>query len=303
MEGIVWASVGGVAFGLFQATNRRANRAVDPYLATFAVIVVSLVVLIVLAFVTEEPTRLLDADATALLAFCAAGITNFFLGWTFLSLAQQRAGAARTSVVAGTAPLFGTAIAFLTVGEAVRPLALAGVVLVVVGVGLLAGAPRASATGPAGSGISGLVFALLTALSWGASAVLARHGLDQVDAPLSGVSVGMAASAVLYAVGLAIRRQSRRGPAAPVPAGALAALAAAGVFVAIGMGAQWIALGLVPIAVVLALSQLAVPVVLLVAPLVVGTPGERLTRQSFVGAALALAGTLLIIAARGGSTG
>jgi drug/metabolite transporter (DMT)-like permease len=300
MEGVAWGAAAGLAFGLFQATNRRANRGVDPFFATFTVILTSLLVLAGFAVVVEDPSRLIDAEPSALLAFAAAGMCNFFLGWTFLALAQQRVGASRTSVIAGTAPLFGTAIAFLFIGESVHPLGLFGVVLVVGGVALLAGSRRPAADARVPGGRIGLLFAGLTALSWGVSAVLARFALDQVPSPLSGLTVGMAASAIAYGVVLAIRgvRQDGRG-AARLSLPAIGGLMVAGLFVATGIGTQWIALGLAPVAIVLALNQLSVPVVLLVAPFIVGTSAERLTRKSVIGAAITVVGTVIIIVSRG----
>lgn len=300
MEGVAWGAAAGLAFGLFQATNRRANRDVDPFVGTFTIILTSLVVLVALAIIVERPSLLLAAPPSVLLAFAAAGMCNFFLGWTFLALAQRRVGASRTSVVAGTAPLFGTAMAFLLIGESVHPFGLVGVALVVVGVALLAGRTRAGDASPMPRANTGLLFAGLTAASWGASAVLARFALDQVPAPFSGLSLGMTASALAYGLVLAIRR-ARRTDAAPAPLSLpdVGLLAVAGVLVATGIGTQWIALGLAPVAIVLALNQLSVPVVLLVAPFVVGTSAERLTRSSIIGAALTVAGTVIIIVSRG----
>jgi drug/metabolite transporter (DMT)-like permease len=245
----------------------------------------------------EQPSRLVRAPASALVSFALAGMANFFFGWTFLVLAQQRMGAGRTAVVAATAPLFGTVLAFFTIGEHVEPVAMFGVVLVVVGVGMLAGS-TAGATPGVVSGASGIAFGLLTAISWGASAVLARHGLDQVPTPLSGITVGMGASAAAYGIGLAVRRTRRRETPAALDRTVLLTLSLAGLFVAIGIGTQWIAFGLAPLAVVLALNQLAVPVVLMVAPAIVGSTGERMTMWSMVGAAATVGGTLLIIATR-----
>lgn len=296
MEGVVWGSIAGVAFGLFQAITRRANREADPFLATFTLILTSLVVVATFAVLIEEPSRLLEAPVSALISFALAGVANFFLGWTFLSLAQQRIGASRTSVVAGTAPLFGTALGFVVIGETVHPIALLGVILVVVGVGVLASTK--STPLPGASTWAGLTFSLLTAIVWGATAVFARHGLDQVAMPLSGVSVGIAASAVMYGIGLVVRRVQQQQRATALPRETIVLLVVAGLFVATAIGTQWIALGLAPIAIVLALNQLAVPVVLFVAPVIVGTRGERLTKQARIGTVIVVAGTLLIIAAR-----
>lgn len=297
MEGVALGVVGGFAFGLFQATNRRANRDADPYLATFTVIVVSLVLLAMIAAVFEEPTRLLRSDARVVAMFAAAGLGHFFVGWTLLSLAQQRIGASRTGVVTGAAPLFGTAIAFVFIGESVRPVALLGVLLVVAGVALLASnSGRQTATSDAGVR-TGWIFAGLTALAWGASPTLIRHALTKVPMPLSGVMVGMAAAATAYGAALLVRR-TRRRDIEPLSGRSIATLVIAGALVATGIGTQWLALDLAPVAIVLALNQLAVPVVLVAAPLIVGMTAERLTWLSVVGAALTVAGTVVIIVSR-----
>ena len=298
MEGVVWGAVAGVAFGFFQATTRRANRGIDPYVATFTVLFVSFVTLAAVAVVVEQPSRLLQAPVSALVSFALAGMANFFFGWTFMVLAQQRIGAARTAVVAATAPLFGTALAFFTIGERTHPVALLGVVFVVLGVALLAGSTGGATPGVVGGSRTGVVFGLLTAIAWGASAVLARHGLDQVPTPLSGITVGMGASAAAYGIGLVIRRMRRREVPPTVGRDALLALTVAGLLVAIGIGTQWIAFGLAPLAIVLALNQLAVPVVLLAAPVIVGATGERMTKWSMLGTAITVGGTLQIIAAQ-----
>lgn len=297
MEGIALGAVGGLAFGLFQATNRRANRGVDPYLATFTVIVVSLAALVVIAGLVEQPTRLLQAAPSVVAMFALAGIGHFFIGWTLLALAQQRIGASRTGVITGAAPLFGTAIAFLFIGESVRPVALFGVLLVVAGVALLASnsGRQAGVEGPSAG--TGWLFAGFTALAWGASPTLVRHALTEVPMPLSGVAVGMAAAATAYGFALLVRR-ARRGDVAPLSRGTVATLVVAGALVATGIGTQWLALDRAPVAIVLAMNQLAVPVVLVAAPLIVGTTSERLTWLSTAGAALAVAGTVVIIASR-----
>ena len=298
MEGVAWAAIGGVAFGLFQATNRRGNRDVDPYLATFTVILVSLIALAVMATLFEEPSRLFAADLTVVATFAVAGLLHFFVGWTLLALAQQRVGAARTGVLTGAAPVFGTAIAFLFIGESVRPIALAGVLLVVAGVGLLAGSRGRTAAGATEQSVStGWVFAGLTSVAWGTSPVLIRHALSQVPTPLSGVTVGMSAAAAAYGVALLVRR-ARQGSAPGLPRRNVGTLAIAGLLVATGIGTQWLALDVAPVAIVLALNQLAVPVVLIAAPLIVQTQAERLTRLAIVGAALTAAGTIVIITSR-----
>ena len=62
MTGILWAIVAGVAFGVFQAFNRRAGRSIDSYLSTFLLLVVSAAVLLIISFLTEDLSLLRVCD-------------------------------------------------------------------------------------------------------------------------------------------------------------------------------------------------------------------------------------------------
>lgn len=296
MRGVVWAAVGGVAFGLFQATYRRGGTSVDAYVGTFVVMAAATVTLGLVTIATEGIGRFMAASPAGIGWFALAGGVHFLLGWTFLGLAQRRAGASRTGVLAGTTPLFGTALAFLALGETVRPLALAGVALVVSGIMVLT-SPVRRGDMPRGGGavLSGVAFGLLTAACWGTSPLFIRLGLQRVPSPLVGVTFGIAAAATAYALALAVRGAPRSGRPGPA---ALRWLLGAGLLVSIGIAGQWIALDLAPVAVVLALNQLAVPVVVLVSPVLLADQGEGLTPRTAAGGVFVLAGTLLIITAR-----
>jgi uncharacterized membrane protein len=70
-----------------------------------------------------------------------------------------------------------------------------------------------------------------------------------------------------------------------------------GAIVALATWGRWVALDLVTVGVVLALNLLAVPTVLVLAPLVSGRgTKERVTARVWVGAGLVIAGSLLLIA-------
>ena len=182
--------------------------------------------------------------------FAAAGLIHFFVGWTFLTLEQQRLGAARTGGMVGTAPLFGTALAALVLGELIRPLGLVGVVLVVAGVALLS--LGRSPLIP-GEGLSpwGVTFGLGAAVCWGTSPIFIRWGLEGLPYPLVGVTVGLMATALAYGTVLGILRPGRM-----IPAANRRILVLAGSVVAVAIAALWMALSLAPVAVVLALAQL-----------------------------------------------
>ena len=294
MAGVALAAFAGVAFGLFQVTNSRAGRNVDSYVGTFVVLAVSVVVLTTITLATQDLRVLRVAPVASFAWFAVAGGVHFFFGWTFLTLSQRKVGASRTGVLTGTAPLFGTLIAYVVLRETLRPVALVGVVLVVTGTLWLARARTGSPTSQRPPLVT-LTLGLAAALCWGTSPVFIRWGLEGLPAPLVGVTIGMAAAAVGYGVALAAR--GRTGGARP-PAANVSWLAGAGCVVALAIAAQWVALSVAPVAVVLALSQLAVPVVIVASPLVSRSPAEHLSLAGKLAAALIVSGSLVIILAR-----
>jgi drug/metabolite transporter (DMT)-like permease len=137
MAGIFWATVAGVGFGFFQIFNRKAGRYIDPYRGTFMLIAISSLILVAASLLTEDLSLLKTATFAAFANFALAGVVHFFFGWTFLSLSQQKVGAARTGALIGAAPLFAAIIAWLLLGETLNLPAIVGILLVVGGVYLV----------------------------------------------------------------------------------------------------------------------------------------------------------------------
>jgi DME family drug/metabolite transporter len=293
MAGVVLAAVAGIGFGLFQSVNRAALRGMDAYASTFLQLLVSAVILVVASLATGDPSRLAAAPASAWLAFAAAGLVHFSAGWTLLNLSQQRLGAARTSPLLASTPLFGVVIAALTLGEVPSPVELAGVALIVGGVYAVE-LDRARGLRRAGPAVawSASLFGLGTALCWAVSPILIRRGLAGLPSPLLGVTIGLVAATVAFALALPLRRRRLR-----VTREALAWKLAAGVLVAVSTWTRWYAVALVPVAVVLALGLLSVPTVLAAAPLLVGRRAEPITATVLAGSVLVVAGALVVGAA------
>jgi drug/metabolite transporter (DMT)-like permease len=137
MTGVIWAILSGLGFGFFQIFNRRAGRRLHIYRATFILLLTSTVILIVASLGFEDLSLLFKAPAAAFVNFALAGLIHFLFGWTFLTVSQNRVGAARTGALVGTSPLFGTVIGFLFLGEFLNLLTIAGILLVVAGVYLV----------------------------------------------------------------------------------------------------------------------------------------------------------------------
>jgi drug/metabolite transporter (DMT)-like permease len=298
MSGAWWAVTTGVGFGLFQTLNRRAVRGMDVYLATFMQLLISAIVLAAASLVMEDVRLLFNASAGALVNFALAGFIHFFVGWTFLNASQKRIGAARTSPLIGTTPLFAAAIAALTLSEIPGLLTLAGIATIVGGVYLVS----TGSNGEAGSeGKSQSAAAILraswlglsAAFCWALSPIFIRAGLKELPSPLLGVTVGVIASALAY--GFLLLWQRERWVGKPVSSEAWLFKLAAGLLVGLSTWTRWIALDLAPVAVVLALSMVSVPLVILLSPFVSGKQLERVTALLWAGAGLIVGGALLLI--------
>jgi drug/metabolite transporter (DMT)-like permease len=129
--------VAGAGFGVFQSFNRRAGRSIDSYVSTFLLLVVSSIILVVISLLTEDLSLLGEAPLMAFVSFALAGLVHFFLGWTFLNLSQKLVGAARTSALVGTTPLFAFVVGLVFFGEVLSLPVIVGIILLVAGVYLV----------------------------------------------------------------------------------------------------------------------------------------------------------------------
>jgi drug/metabolite transporter (DMT)-like permease len=315
MTGALWAVGSGLGFGLFQSLNRRALAGMDVALSTFIQLLVSAILLTFVSLLTEDVGLIASAPVGSLLAFGLVGLIHFFLGWTLLNLGQKLIGAARTGPLLATTPLFGAVLAAIWLQEVPGVLTVAGMVLTVTGVLVLSTereaivespvpphedeapsaerAPSSVATLTRSRRQAGFAAALGTALCWALSPIFIREGLEGLPSPLLGVTVSMVASAVVFGVVLAARRR-RLGDRIDSRT-ALGFKVAAGLLVGLSTWMRWIALDLTTVAVVLSVNSISVPTVLLLAPLVVGRHHERVTPRLWLGAALVIAGSLVLI--------
>jgi drug/metabolite transporter (DMT)-like permease len=290
VSGALWANASGAGFGLFQALNGRAVRALDSvYASTFLQLLVAACVLLAAALATEDLGALGDATAWGIVAFALAGMIHFFAGWTTLNLSQARIGAARTSPLLSTTPVFGLLFGVTLASQEPGWLAGAGIALTIAGAYLV--------TDPGGGKRPRLrdsALGLATACAWSASAIFTLEGLEELDSPLLGVTIGMLSAALAYGALLPFARRSLQLGAQARDA--LALKLVAGVVVALATWGRWLALDDADVAVVLALNLVSVPVVLFVAPIVSGRHVEIVTGRIWAGAGLVIAGSLVLIA-------
>ncbi len=297
MTGVLWALAAGAGFGLYQTLNRQAVRGMHLYVATFAQLFISALVLITVTLLTEDLTPLFHAPTSALLYFVAAGFFHFLIGWTFLNASQQRIGAARTSPLIGTNPLFAAVIAAVTLGELPTPLELLGIAVMVGGAYLVSREATADAqAGAAPRSFSAMLKAswlgLSAGLCYAISPIFIKLGLNDLPSPLLGVTVGVTASALGYGVFLFLQRKHWVG--VPISGESWSYKVIAGVLVGLSTWMRWVALGMAPVAVVLALSMVSAPVVIFLSPLVSGKQLERVTATLWAATAMIVGSALLL---------
>lgn len=133
---------------------------------------------------------------------------------------------------------------------------------------------------------------LAAAFFWALSPIFIRIGLRGLPSPMLGVTIGVTASALSYAVILLWQRQRWLG--VPITNEAWTFKLLAGLLVGLSTWMRWVALDLAPIAVVLALTMISSPLVFLLAPLISGKQLERVTLVLWAGMGLILFGALML---------
>jgi drug/metabolite transporter (DMT)-like permease len=293
VSGVLWATASGIGFGLFQSLNRRAIRGIeDPYVSTFLQLSVATGILVVASLASEDLSQLGDASGEAIALFAIAGVIHFVLGWLLLNVSQMRIGASRTAPLITLTPLFGVALAAVTLGELPTAASLAAIVPVMVGAWLLASR---------GSGHIAIepdtIFAFGTAFMWALSAVLTVEALEGLDSPLLGVTLGLlAATATL---GGALLARGSLGAVRSIATGSLALKLLAAALVAFATWFRLLALDETDVAVVLATNLVSVPVTLVLAPIMVGRHLEQADARVWLGGGLIVAGILALIGIEG----
>jgi drug/metabolite transporter (DMT)-like permease len=292
MSGALLAAASGLGFGLFQSVNVRALRATeDSYASTFVQVGVAALVLAAASIGAGQLDGVLDAPLWAIGDFALAGLLHFLAGWSLLNLSQQRIGAARTSPLLTTVPVFGIVIAAITIGQLPGAIALAAITLMCVGAYVVA--MRGGLESPR---VTDALPGLGCAFLWALSPVFILRGLEGFDSPVAGLTVGLIVSVALYAPLYALWRGGTRAWAAVKGSvGKLKLLA--GVLVAVSTWWRWAALEDATVGAVLALNLLSVPVVLFLAPVIAGRHVERVTAGLWAGAGLVMSGALVLIAA------
>jgi drug/metabolite transporter (DMT)-like permease len=129
VSAVLLASVSAALFGAMSVAVRIALRSFDdPEVGALAMSTVALAVTVVIGLVARR-----DLELGEVWPFLIAGVIAPGLSQIMFVRAVREAGAARTSVLMGTAPLFAVAIALTFLGEPVSAALLTGAALIVAG--------------------------------------------------------------------------------------------------------------------------------------------------------------------------
>ena len=293
MSGIFLSIISGIGFGLFQALNRRAAHGVNAYQATFLLLFVSSIVLIFISAVTEDLTLLQTVSPLAVFYFSLAAFIHFLVGWTLFSLSQKAVGAARTGVLLGTVPLWGTLIGVVLFAEFLSASTLFAIVLMIAGSYVVSSDKIDPANTEIETGLRASLYGLGTAVCFAASSIFIRYGLELLPSPLLGVTTGMTIVTGIYAIFLGLQ-VLRSGEKLNFGGSKIWLQIFAGILVAVSTWWRWMAFDLTPIAVVIALSRLSIPTVLILSPFIIGQKLEQVTGRVWLGAGVIFAGAMIL---------
>lgn len=176
MLAVLLACASAALFGVMAVAVRFAlRRTDDPVLGALATTTVALAVTTVIGIAATAGE---NVHASELWAFFLAGAIAPGLSQIFFTRAVREAGAARTSVLMGTAPLAAVAIALVALHEPLRVPLMIGAALVVAGGIALAG----ERVRPADFRRLGMVFAVLATLMFAIRDNLLRWLVGHTDA-------------------------------------------------------------------------------------------------------------------------
>ncbi len=285
--GVIWALVSALGFGLTQVMNRKSNLLTDAFRTAFGLLVFVELILIARMLITGDFRLLADAPMSSLFFFAGSASIHYGLGWTLLALSQQKIGVARTGALVSAAPIVGVLLAVPVLGESLSLLTFVGVLAVVTGVILIS-----LSRSPGGAAWTRPWLALMVASLWGTSPMLIRKGLEGLDEPVLGLTVGLGAALILHAIGLTVAGLWKWPT---IPRETYKWMMLGGLTGAIGIGAQWVSFGLTTIAIAITVQQLATLVIVGLAPVVFDAKFEKLTRPLIIGTLSMLGGSAIVV--------
>lgn len=224
------------------------------------------------------------------LVFVMAGIFAPGIGRTLSYVGIEKIGVARSVPIANSSPIFASIFAVLFLAEAWVPQNIVGTLLVISGVIILSVAKPAQGEWRK----LDIIYPLVGAMAFGASAIMRKAGLGYVDIPVMAAAV-TAGSAALFSLGLLQFRGgkeafklTRRSAAWLFTAGLVNTAAMLSVFYALSHGKVVIVEPLVS----------SNPVLTLLLTAIFLRDLEAINMRVIIGALLTVTGTVLVVTAK-----
>ncbi len=185
LAGLAGASVWAVVSTTMRAASEKASAVTVNWLrCSFATLTLGILV-VLLGRVPDLGTLPLDGLAAILIS----GVLGQAMGDGLLIQSMKTIGASRALPISSTSPLFTMALAMLLLGERVTWIGVAGSLLVLGGIYLLAfpyGTSKPSGSTPRPSDRRGLLIAVSAALCYAASTIFLKKGVAEMDLVVAG---------------------------------------------------------------------------------------------------------------------
>jgi uncharacterized membrane protein len=243
--GIAYALLAGVLWGIGPLLLKRGLKVSNVSTATLVEQYVSVAFLALLGLHRGELVHL-DFSSRGFWAFFLAGAVGASFGKIFYYKGIDKVGASKATSVKNSSPLLTAVLAFLFLGEELTWYIVAGVLLIVLGIGVLT-QTASSAVASAGR-VRYLLFPLIAALCFGINPIFKKAGMTATNLPILGAFITQTTALVfMLAFGrfLAIKPRWER-----VPLKALVLFVFAGVTEALGSLFTFYALSYGPAALV-----------------------------------------------------
>ena len=285
---LIWSSTNIILRGL---SVRFGAVMVNAWRTVFAAICFAIIFLL-----TRGPSHLTAIPLSSLLTLLAGVVVGMVIGDALQFTAMTRIGVARAMPISSCFPLFTIAIAAVFLDEQITARMIAGAVLVIVGVTLVALPRRAGVEERAAGGGSlpagywiGVAMALTAAVCWSFSTTFSRIAMQHMDV-ITANTIRMPFSAL---VSMAIGLRSGWIPPTKFDRRSLAILIGCGIIGTAGGGFLYLtAIDLAGAAKTAVLGS-ASPVFGLVGSILF--LGERPGRRGIVGTLISVAGIILVV--------
>ena len=294
LDGVALLAAGAAAafFSMEQIWGKRGIEAGgSPLLASLMVASISMLVFGTVGAVRSDLATLVARSPEGIAVFLAAGAVASGLGVLLAYAGTARVGASVGTAVVNSRPLFVALLGFLLLGESLAPITVVGIAVLVVGLVLIALSR--------GGDLRGwrpieLAFPVGAAGAFALGNVARRYGLTRTDVPLfEGIAVNALGGLLVL---LAYVAATRGRAVLRAPRAAYAWFVLMGSTTALALLSLFFALARERAAIVDSITATA-PLLTLLLTLVVLRDVERVTTRVVAGAALVVAGAVLIVGA------